>query len=109
MSSWAYNGSWNKLSGDVGVVGGARKINWTSDAYIEGVVYKSGTRSYLLEGGYNGTTPKTTLSNDFVWIAFCSNTVYGADDIAVPEFTLIGVFMIIVIIGSLLYRVEHVK
>jgi hypothetical protein len=97
-SVWTYNGSFTNVYGDVSVDGGARKLNWTSSTYIDGVVYKSGSRTYLTDGGYNGTIPKTTLSNDFVFVAFCRNE-------SVPEFGVIGAVLGLVgAMGLYIYR-----
>lgn len=96
ISSLVYNGSWVTVSGDVNVSGSARKINWTSEIYIDGVVYKSNGRTYTLDGGFNGTVPKTVLSNDFEWVAFCSAS-------SIPEFTLFGI-IIVLGAGILVYR-----
>ncbi|MGV8171097.1 MAG: hypothetical protein ACP5OA_00205 [Candidatus Woesearchaeota archaeon] len=97
-SVWTYNGTYFNEYGDVDVVGTARKFNWTSSTYIDGVVYKSGTRTYLVEGGYNGTIPKTTLSNDVSFVVFCKND-------SVPEFGVIGATVAVVgALGLFLFR-----
>jgi hypothetical protein len=97
-SLWTYNETFTNVYGDVSIVGNARKFNWTSDSYIDGVVYKSGSRTYLSDGGFNGTIPKTVLSNDVVFVAFCSNNT-------VPEFGLIaGMLAVIGAIGVFMYK-----
>lgn len=96
MSDWMYNGSWIQLSGEVDVLGTARKINWSSSEYVDGVVYKSNGRTYVLEGGFNGTVPKTVLTNDFEWVSFCSAS-------SVPEFTIFGIAIVVILCG-LFYR-----
>jgi hypothetical protein len=95
VSLWNYTGTYIESytsNGVVNVTGTARKINWTSDTYIDSVVYKSGSRTYTTDGGYIGKIPKTTLSNDIVFVAFCSGNV-------VPEFGLIAMF--VALIGAL--------
>ncbi|GIU70300.1 MAG: hypothetical protein KatS3mg002_1536 [Candidatus Woesearchaeota archaeon] len=90
ISSWVWdNGYINVQGSNVDVWGNARKAYWNSTIFIDGVVYKSANRTYLLIGGFNGTVPKTTLSNDMQWMAFCSNTY------EIPEFTIIGLLIII--------------
>jgi len=97
-SVWTYNGTYFNEYGDVSVVGTSRKFNWSSDTYIDGVVYKSGTRTYLVDGGYNGTIPKTTLSNDVSFVVFCKNE-------SVPEFGVIGAVVAIAgAMGLYLFR-----
>ena len=100
LSTWTYNGTYIEVSGsDVDVIGNARKANWTSDVNVSGVVYKSGTRTYLLDGGYFGVVPKTTVSNDIQFIAFCTN------DVQVPEFGTIGAGLAVIgVIGLVVYR-----
>lgn len=95
---WMYNGTYTEvIDTNIDVIGNARKINWTSPTYIDAVVYKSGTRTYLSDGGYNGSIPKTTLSNDIVFVAFC-----GVDE--VPEFGIFGVVAIFGAFGVFMYR-----
>ena len=55
-------------------------------------MYKSGTRTYLLDGGLNNTVPKTTTSNDISFIVFCTNNITQNDvPSQVPEFTGFGI------------------
>ena len=99
ISAWEYNGTYIETYGSgVEVVGNARRINWTSEIYIDGVVYKSGSRTYLSDGGYNGTIPKTTLSNDIVFVTFCSNNT-------VPEYGIITLSITLLAgIGIIIYK-----
>jgi hypothetical protein len=98
LSTWIYNGTYIHVDGPVNVTGTARKLNWTSDTYVDAVVYKSGTRTYLTDGGFNGTIPKTTLSNDIVFVAFC-----GAN--AVPEFNTLGAVITVLFgLGIVIYK-----
>lgn len=100
LSSWTYNGTYKETFGDasVNVVGTARKLNWTSVNLVDAVVYKSGTRTYSSDGGYNGTIPKTTLSNDIVFVAFC-----GTNE--VPEFSVAGAIVALLIsLGIVIYK-----
>jgi hypothetical protein len=99
ISSFIFNDGYVNVNGSgVDVVGNSRKLNWTSEVFIEAVVYKSGSRTYLSDGGFNGTIPKTTLSNDITFVNFCSSNY-------VPEFSLIGTMIIIFMgIGIIIYR-----
>lgn len=91
VSSWVYNVTYVETYGSsVDVVGTARKLNWTSDEYIDAVVYKSGSRTYSSDGGFNGTIPKTTLSNDISFISFCSAN-------AIPEFGIVGAIIAVLV------------
>ena len=85
LSIWIYNGTYKNTFSEasINITGTARKINWTSDTLIDAVIYKSGTRTYSADGGFNGTIPKTTLSNDIVFVAFCGTN-------QVPEFSVVG-------------------
>jgi hypothetical protein len=102
VSSWIWDSSYINIQGyDVNVWGDARKAYWNSTVFVDGVIYKSNNRTYLLDGGVNGTIPKTTLSNDMQWIVFCTNTEeLPVDDVPneVPEFTTIGVLVIIAVV-----------
>lgn len=99
VSTWIYNGSYVNINGSgVDVMGSSRKLNWTSINYIDGVVYKSGSRTYLSDGGYNGTIPKTTLSNDIVFVTFCTNNT-------IPEFGAIAFGIALLgAIGIIVYK-----
>lgn len=91
-SIWVWDNQYiNVYGNNVNVWGNARKAYWNSTIYIDGIVYSSKNRTYVLEGGYNGTVPKTTLSNDMQWVAFCKNTP------EIPEFTILGIIIILIV------------
>jgi hypothetical protein len=102
QSAWVWSEQYINVNGsNVDVWGNARKAYWNSTLYIDGVIYKSNNRSYLLDGGFNGTVPKTILSNDMQWIVFCNNSSNE-----VPEFTAIGMIIAlgVVLSAALTYR-----
>jgi len=101
LSSWVWDDGYVLNSGydGVSVVGSARKLNWSSDLYVDGVVYKSGSRTYLSDGGFDGTIPKTSLSNDISFVVFCSN-----ENLSVPEFGIIGLGMCLAVGCLILFR-----
>jgi hypothetical protein len=101
LSSWVWDEKYTLVDGyeGVSVVGSARKFNWTSDIYIDGVVYKSGSRTYLSDGGFNGSVPKTSLSNDVSFVVFCSH-----ENFTVPEFGIVGAGLCIAIGCMVLFR-----
>ena len=84
------NGSYieeSSLEGfNVMVEGNARRLNWSSDTFIDGVIYKT-TRTYTSEGGYNGTIPKTSLSSDVNFVVFCGRIA------EIPDFGAFGLFI----------------
>jgi len=85
VNTWTYNNGFMSVNGTgVDVYGTARKAYWNSTVMIDGVVYRSGNRTYTMDGGMNGTIPKTTLKNDIQSINFCSN------DVEVPEFGIVA-------------------
>ena len=99
VSSWVWNDTYVEVQNngvEINLTGTARKAYWNSTSQIAGVVYKTGSRTYLLDGGFSGQVPRTTTSNDIQWIVFCSNN-------EVPEFPLIGVVLALLIAG-LIYR-----
>ncbi|HIJ14353.1 TPA: hypothetical protein HA371_06420 [Candidatus Woesearchaeota archaeon] len=100
VSSWVWNNETyieiQNNNFNLTLNGTARKAYWNSTSQIDGVVYKTGSRTYLLDGGFSGQVPRTTTSNDIQWIVFCSNN-------EVPEFPLIGVVLALLIAG-LIYR-----
>lgn len=102
LSVWNYTDVYTETYNNGSIVtveGNARALNWTSDTYVDAAVYKSGTRTYTTDGGYSGKIPKTTLSNDIVYVAFCGN------EVSVPEFgVLAGMAALVGALGVFLYR-----
>ena len=94
ISSWVWSDGYFQVEGnDVVLDGTSHKAYWNSTVYIDGVVYKTANRTYLLEGGFNGTVPKTTTINDIEFIVFCSN-----DIVQIPEFGMIGMIVAAIIV-----------
>jgi hypothetical protein len=94
ISSWTWDSTAyievnSTIGYDINLNGTARKAYWTSNNNIDAVVYKSGTRTYELEGGLNNTVPKTTTSNDIIFIVFCNNNMIEPAG-QVPEFSLLS-------------------
>jgi len=100
VSFWTYDSGFVNVNGSsVDVYGTAHKAYWNSTILINSVVYRSGNRTYTLDGGLNGAIPKTTLKYDIQSINFCS------DELEVPEFGIIaGVAAMIGAVGVYVYR-----
>jgi hypothetical protein len=93
VSYWIWNESYvqtdSVLDYEVNLTGTARKLNWSANPNVEAVVYKT-TRTYITDGGWNGTIPKTSLSSDIQYVVFCT----GQNE--VPEFGTVAAMVAIV-------------
>ena len=100
VNTWIYDDGFLSINGSgVNVYGTSKKAYWNSTLMIDGVVYRSGNRTYTMDGGMNGTIPKTTLKNDIQSIGFCSN------NLDVPEFGFIGAILALIAgIGIIIYK-----